>query len=125
MTTTVSTDGREFFERIEGYLDAEDVRRVQRAFEYTRTMHGDELRKSGEPFYTHPLTVAHYLAEYNLDADTLIAALLHDVAEDTDATIEQLCAMFGPQVAKLVDGVTKFEESAEKTGRTPHQTTTQ
>jgi guanosine-3',5'-bis(diphosphate) 3'-pyrophosphohydrolase len=68
------------------------------------------VRKSGEPFFSHPLTVANYLAEYHLDADALIAALLHDVAEDASVPISEIAERFGPEVASLVDGVTKLKD---------------
>lgn len=86
---------------------------VRAAFEFARQEHGDQRRKSGELFFTHPLTVAHYLAGHQIDAEALIAALLHDVAEDTRVSVEQIEALFGQGVAQIVDGVTKFEQTAE------------
>lgn len=113
---TVSADGREFFEAI-AYLSPEDRDLVERAYAYTCQQHGDQRRKTGEPFYTHPVTVAYYLAAYQLDAPALVAALLHDVAEDTRVSLQEIAALFGPEVADIVDGVTKFEQSAEDTAR--------
>ncbi len=109
---TVPADGKLFFERIR-YLGEEDQARVYDAFDYACQMHGNELRKDGTPFFTHPLTVAYYLAEYNVDADSLIAALLHDTAEDTAASVPDIANRFGWEAAQIVDGVTKFEQSAE------------
>ncbi len=109
---TVPADGKLFFERIH-YLSEEDQARVYAAFKYACQMHGDELRKDGTLFFTHPLTVAYYLAEYTVDADSLIAALLHDTAEDTSATIADIATRFGQDAAKIVDGVTKFKQSTE------------
>jgi GTP pyrophosphokinase len=86
---------------------------VQKAFALARREHGDARRKSGELFFTHPLTVAYYLAEYRLDAPALIAALLHDVAEDTRVGIEEIEADFGRDVGQLVDGVTKLKDVTE------------
>ena len=75
-------------------------------------MHGDQRRQSGELF-THPVTVAIYLARYKLDSAALSAALLHDVAEDTEESVAGIAARFGDDVAQIVDGVTKFEQTAE------------
>ena len=91
----LSEGGDEFFELIESYLSPHDCTRVLEAFELARREHGAQRRKSGELFFTHPLTVAFYLAEYRLDAAALIAALLHDVAEDTLVSISQIDALFG------------------------------
>ena len=86
----VSEDGTQFFNRVDIYLNDVDKEQVRKAFKLARHEHGDARRRSGELFFTHPLTVAYYLAEYALDAPTLIAALLHDVAEDTKVTIEEI-----------------------------------
>lgn len=94
---------------VERYLSAEDSGRVYDAFILADEAHDDVIRKSGDPYITHPLEVARMLAEMHLDADTLCAALLHDVIEDTDYTEEDIAAQFGSVVAKLVDGVTKLE----------------
>ena len=90
------------------YLSTKDRDVVERAFDVARVAHEGQFRLSGEPYVEHPLAVAMLLADLRLDADTLAAALLHDTVEDTDMTREQLEAGFGPQVAKLVDGVTKL-----------------
>ncbi|MFZ0548295.1 MAG: RelA/SpoT family protein [Candidatus Promineifilaceae bacterium] len=99
---------------IQTYLPLEDRLRVREAFELAKRVHGDQRRRSGEPFFTHPLTVAYYLAIFQLDAPTLMAALLHDVAEDTYVSLEEIEELFGGEVMRLVDGVTKLKEvSAE------------
>lgn len=105
-----TTYEKPFYDRIR-YLTQEEQLRVKAAYGFAREQHGEELRKSGEPYYTHPLTVAHYLAEYDLDADALMAALLHDVAEDCPVTVEDISLLFGEKVAQIVDGVTKIEQS--------------
>ncbi len=110
MSDTLAADGREFFERIDSYLSVEDRAYVQKAFALARQEHGDQRRKSGELFFTHPLTVAYYLTEYQLDAPALAAALLHDVAEDTRVTIKEIEKNFGQEVALLVAGVTKLKD---------------
>ncbi|MCA9916964.1 MAG: bifunctional (p)ppGpp synthetase/guanosine-3',5'-bis(diphosphate) 3'-pyrophosphohydrolase [Anaerolineales bacterium] len=110
MTHTIASDGKQFFDQINKYLSADDRIRVQDAFALARREHGEQRRKSGELFFTHPLTVAYYISEYMLDAPALIAALLHDVAEDTRVTIEEIEEQFGKEVATLVDGVTKLKD---------------
>ncbi len=107
---SVSQDGREFFELISTYLNTQDQLRLREAFELARQEHGDQRRQSGELFITHPVTVAYYLAKYRLDSAALMAALLHDVAEDTLVSIGQIEARFGSDVSRLVDGVTKLKE---------------
>ena len=85
-----------------------DRSRLRAAFDFARTKHEGQLRKDGSPFVTHPLEVAHNCAEMGLDEDSLIAALLHDTVEDTDATHEEVARLFGESVAELVEGVTKL-----------------
>ena len=84
-------------------------RTIQRAYELAQRKHLGQFRKTGEPYITHPLAVTQILADYGLDADTLGAALLHDTVEDTDVTIEEVEADFGPEVARMIDGVTKLD----------------
>jgi RelA/SpoT family (p)ppGpp synthetase len=105
----LSEDGREFFAEINRYLSQPDRDRVQAAFELARREHGPQRRRSGELFFLHPLTVAFYLARFNLDAPALMAALLHDVAEDTRVSLRDIADQFGPEVAQLVNGVTKLK----------------
>src|SRR5712691_9950738 len=81
---------------------------LERAFAFAARAHDGQQRRSGEPFIEHPFAVARILAELHLDEETLAAALLHDVVEDTGIDAEQLAAEFGDEVAKLVDGVTKL-----------------
>jgi GTP pyrophosphokinase len=104
----IAEDGAALFELIHTYLPPEGRELVARAFVFARQHHGDERRMSGELFITHPLTIAYYLAEYQLDAPALAAALLHDVAEDTLVSVEEIRELFGGEVANLVDGLTKF-----------------
>ena len=112
----VSEDGDEFFELIHTYLNKKDQLRVQEAFDLARREHGDQSRRSGELFFTHPLTVAYYMAEYRLDTNALMAALLHDVAEDTVVSVDQIRTIFGAEVSQLVDGVTKLERIQRLSG---------
>jgi GTP pyrophosphokinase len=85
-----------------------DTSLIERAYAFAEQAHDGKLRKSGEPYIVHPVRVAMILAEMQLDPETLAAALLHDVIEDTDATKEQVEKEFGPRVAHLVEGVTKL-----------------
>lgn len=105
--TTMEADE---FSLATSYLKSRDRLQVERALDFARQEHGAQRRKTGELFFTHPLTVAGYLAEYRLDADALAAALLHDIAEDTRISLEEIQARFGAEVARLVDGVTKLKE---------------
>ena len=85
-----------------------DVKRLRTAFDYANAHHGPQLRKSGEPYITHPLAVAEIVNELDLDLDSIIAALLHDCIEDTDASHDDIAKLFGSTVADLVEGVTKL-----------------
>src|SRR5271166_4506370 len=87
---------------------SEDPWMVRRAYEIATERHRDQLRKSGEPYLSHLLEVAHILADMRMDATTLTAALLHDVVEDTEFPISRIEERFGPEVAQLVAGVTKI-----------------
>lgn len=99
---------------IDAYLSASDVERVLEACDYADMAHDGVTRKSGEPYILHPIAVSCILAHMRLDAETLMAALLHDVIEDTDFTKEDITAKFGRTVAELVDGVTKLSHSSDK-----------
>ena len=79
--------------------------------------HEGQLRATGEPYITHPLEVAFFLAEMHLDLETIEAAILHDTIEDTAATNEDITRMFGPVVAHLVEGVTKLEHRQQAPAR--------
>lgn len=90
------------------HLSAKDMRRVEQAFALGATMHAGQTRKSGEPYFNHPIAVADMLADLRADPDTIIAALLHDTVEDTPLTLEEIGAKFGAPVAELIDGLTKL-----------------
>ena len=87
-----------------------DLTLLQRAYEVAEQRHADQLRRSGDPYITHPLAVANILAELGMDTTTLVAALLHDTVEDTGYTLEQTRDDFGDEIAHLVDGVTKLDK---------------
>ncbi len=90
------------------YLPPEKIALVQDAYNFALKAHQGQVRKSGEPYFEHPLQTALILAELQLDASTLAAALLHDVPENCGIPIAEIEAKFGPEVAKLVDGTTKL-----------------
>src|SRR5260370_42285062 len=90
------------------YRTVDDVRRLRAAYRFARNKHAGQMRRSGEPYMTHPLAVAQILAEMEMDTSTLMAGLLHDVVEDTAVTQEETVQRFGPEGAALVDGVTKL-----------------
>ena len=92
------------------YLPEKQVLSIGKAFDFAEASHQGQLRKSGEPYIIHPLAAAHTLADLKLDAETLQATLLHDVIEDCGITVEELAETFSPEVAKLVDGVTKLTQ---------------
>ena len=95
---------------ISTYLPADQVALVQHAYLTARDAHEGQSRSSGEPYITHPLAVARILADMRLDHETLMAALLHDVIEDTPVTKEQLAELYGSAVAELVSGVSKLDK---------------
>lgn len=99
---------------IDAYLSASDVERVLVACDYADIAHDGITRKSGEPYILHPIAVSCILAHMRLDAETLMAALLHDVIEDTDFNKDDIAEKFGRTVSELVDGVTKLSHSSDK-----------
>src|SRR6186713_1586132 len=101
---------RELINSIEAYLPPEQVERVRSAAEFGAEAHEGQKRLSGEPYIAHPLAAAQILADLHLDPDTIIAAILHDVIEDTPISKEELSAKFGSAVAEIVDGVTKLDQ---------------
>ncbi len=107
MNARVDQRFRELEEKLTAFSEEERAR-VREAFRYGRAYHEGQLRKDGSPYITHPLEVAHLVAELGLDADSVMAALLHDTIEDTEATHEEVAHRFGATVADLVEGVTKL-----------------
>ena len=87
-----------------------DTKLILKAYNFAKEKHGDQLRKSGEPYIIHPMQVAYILADLGLDDSTICAALLHDVVEDTDVTHQDLINEFGLEIAEMVDGVTKLSK---------------
>src|ERR1700757_1341549 len=98
----------ELLEKLKKHRPAEDPWIVRRAYEIASERHHDQFRSSGEPYLSHLLEVAHILADMRLDATTLTAAILHDAIEDTEYPVSRIEERFGPEVAHLVEGVTKI-----------------
>ena len=92
-----------------GYLKPTDVARLAEAYRFSEAAHAGQTRQSGDPYISHPLAVAEILADWHLDGQTLMAALLHDVTEDTSVTKDEISDTFGKPVAELVDGVSKLD----------------
>ena len=101
---------KDLLTKVSSYLPAEQVERVRAAAEFGAAAHLGQKRLSGEPYIAHPVAAADILADLHLDADTLIAAILHDVIEDTPTPKEEIAARFGNDVAEIVDGVTKLDQ---------------
>ena len=95
-------------ERVGDYNPGSRGDRLREAYRFADESHGDQARRSGEPYITHLLAVAEIMAELRLDDDTLVAALLHDVVEDTPVELDEVAERFGSEVAHMVDGVTKI-----------------
>ena len=99
---------QELIEKIKKYAKDADVSLVEKAYYFGKNAHEGQCRKSGEPYFIHPIAVANILSEMELDIETIIGGLLHDVVEDTEYTFEDIKREFGQEVAELVDGVTKL-----------------
>lgn len=100
----------ELVERVKEYDPSADEALLNRAYVYTVQKHGSQKRASGDPYFSHPVEVAGLMTDLKLDQETIITALLHDTVEDTLATIDDIEKHFGPDVARLVDGVTKLSK---------------
>src|SRR5689334_20062015 len=95
-------------EKVRAYSPEADLELLRRAYVFSALEHKGQVRDSGEPYLVHPLEVADFLADMKLDAVAVSAGLLHDVVEDTLATPERIAERFGPEIAHVVEGVTKF-----------------
>jgi len=101
---------KKLIETVYEYRPGTDISMIEKAYRLAYDMHKDQKRKSGEPYIIHPLCVAITLAELELDKETIVAGILHDVVEDTDFTTEDVAKEFGEEIALLVDGVTKLTQ---------------
>ncbi|HXR25720.1 MAG TPA: bifunctional (p)ppGpp synthetase/guanosine-3',5'-bis(diphosphate) 3'-pyrophosphohydrolase [Candidatus Binataceae bacterium] len=100
----------EVIRQASAYNPQADAALIRRAYDYSARMHGEQKRKSGEPYVIHPLSVALIITQFKLDLPSVITGLLHDVVEDTHASLEEIRSLFGSEVARLVDGVTKVSK---------------
>ena len=100
----------ELVERVKAYDPSADEGLINKAYIFTIKAHGEQKRHSGDPYFAHPIEVAGILANLHLDVASICTALLHDVLEDTDVTREEMAAQFTPEIAELVDGVTKLSQ---------------
>ena len=98
----------ELVSKVQSYHPAADVELIERAYKFAEWSHREQMRKSGDPYFIHPASVAGIIAELRLDTASICAGLLHDVVEDTEASLEEIKGSFGAEVATIVDGVTKL-----------------
>ena len=98
----------DILDKVSSYAPNADLDLIMRAYVYSARAHAGQMRRSGEPYLIHPIAVAGILAEMRMDVDTIAVGLLHDTMEDCLATGSELASQFGPDVAELVDGVTKI-----------------
>ena len=91
-----------------------DFELINKAIYFARKYHGDQKRKSGELYYTHPLEVAYIISDYNLKTDVIVASILHDIVEDTEVTVEMIHGSFGQRIAEMVDRLTRDRPDGTK-----------
>jgi (p)ppGpp synthase/HD superfamily hydrolase len=91
-----------------------DFELINKAIFFAREHHGEQKRKSGEPFYSHPLEVAYMISEYKLKTDVIAASILHDIVEDTEVTVEMIQGTFGQRIAEMVDRLTRDRPDGSK-----------
>jgi len=101
----------ELVARVQSYNPQADVALIRRAYDYSARMHAEQKRMSGEPYVIHPLNVALIIAQLHLDLPSIVTGLLHDVIEDTGASLDEVKGLFGEEVARLVDGMTKVSKN--------------
>jgi GTP pyrophosphokinase len=110
----------ELVERVKAYDPLADEDLLNRAYVFSMKAHGSQERASGDPYFSHPLQVAEILTRMKLDGASIVTALLHDTVEDTDATLDQIEHLFGKEIARLVDGVTKLSRLELQSDNTKH-----
>lgn len=110
MSSRLDKDLRRLLDTLGQYMPDEQAEIIIRAYEFGAVAHEGQTRLSGEPYISHPLAVAQILADMHLDGQTIAAAILHDVIEDTDINVADLQEQFGPEIAALVDGVSKLDQ---------------
>ena len=107
-TPTIRDLPRPLARALEAYADRLDVDTIRRAYEFAAEAHAGQTRASGEQYVSHTVEVATILASLQMDTDTIVAGLIHDTLEDTELSVREIERRFGPQVAAIVDGVTKL-----------------
>ncbi len=112
----MSITASQLYKKISKYDSLVSSETIKKAYSLSKKAHSNQYRGSGEEYFTHPLAVANFLAEMKLDSSTVITALLHDVVEDSDVTLQQIKNEFGIEISKLVDGVTKLSKLDLKFG---------
>jgi len=110
----------ELVERVRSYDPGADEDALNRAYVFAMQAHGTQTRESGDPYFSHPVEVAGILSDLKLDSSSIVTALLHDVVEDTDTTIEDVERMFGKNISRLVDGVTKLSRLELQSEQSKH-----
>lgn len=117
MARTKSYSGQEVLDMVEQYMVPADAEKVKLAYDWASELHHNQFRKSGEPYIIHPIQVAGILAELKMDTATVISGYLHDVVEDTPASIQDIEEKFGATIAQIIDGVTKISKIEYKNSR--------
>ncbi|HVZ00137.1 MAG TPA: bifunctional (p)ppGpp synthetase/guanosine-3',5'-bis(diphosphate) 3'-pyrophosphohydrolase [Dongiaceae bacterium] len=110
----------ELVERVKSYDPGADEEALNRAYVFSMKAHGSQARASGDPYFSHPLGVAEILTRLKLDTASIVTGLLHDTVEDTDATLEEIEELFGKEIGRLVDGVTKLSRLELQSDNTKH-----
>ena len=105
----------ELVERVRSYEPDADEDLINRAYVFSVQRHGSQKRASGDPYFSHPIEVAGLMTDLKLDQETIVTALLHDTVEDTLTTTEEISKLFGEEIARLVDGVTKLSKIEAQT----------
>ena len=105
----------ELVERVKSYEPDIDEALINRAYVFSVQKHGSQKRASGDPYFSHPIEVAGLMTDLRLGPETIITALLHDTVEDTLTTVEEIEALFGSEIAQMVDGVTKLSRIEAQT----------
>ena len=110
----------ELVERVKAYDPGADEDTLNRAYVFSMKAHGSQSRASGDPYFSHPLGVAEILTRLKLDTASIVTGLLHDTVEDTEATLEEIEELFGAEIGRLVDGVTKLSRLELQSDNTKH-----
>ena len=108
VATTEGID--KLLQEVSAYLSEDATELIRDAYEFADVSHEGQLRKSGDPYIAHPLQIALFLSDLRMDEQSIAAALLHDVVEDCEVSLDELSNRFGPEITKLVDGVTKLTQ---------------